>query len=263
MVKRTWKLHFCRGVVTNKRHTLLRALSSNSLDRLHSGGETAGIAFSKQPQSLYRTPDFRSPHNCVDARKTKSLLDEVFASFPTETDQHLELTASTRSSLLVLSTIVFLLSLAFALVGPLPLDPPTCGAGKVSLLELVNLFLPHAHEVSETFVGGNSRCFFSVRATLPSLPDLLVGNGEDKNPVLHTSFFKLCNSWPFSWSRVLAVVRAPSGAQVLLRSCMGEPEVFHSVVSASSVPSVTYRRQSNDNLRSVNERLLIAESLQM
>ena len=36
----------------------------------------------------------------------------------------------------------------------------------------------------------------------------------------------------FSWSRVLAVVRAPSDAQVLLRRCMGEPEVFQSVAKS-------------------------------
>ena len=38
---------------------------------------------------------------------------------------------------------------------------------------------------------------------------------------------------------------------------------FPKLMSASSVPGVTYRRQSNDNLRSVNERLFITESLQM
>ena len=32
----------------------------------------------------------------------------------------------------------------------------------------------------------------------------------------------------FLWSRVSAVVRAPSDAKVLLRRCMGEPEVFQS-----------------------------------
>ena len=39
----------------------------------------------------------------------------------------------------------------------------------------------------------------------------------------------------FSWSRVLAVVRAPSDAQVLLRRCMGEPE---SLVAASLAPKM-------------------------